>query len=297
MSSALLVEDVQHLVDAQAVLVHDELHDAVVEIAAAGAHRQADQRGEAHGGVHALAAVDRGDGGAVAHVAGDDLELLDRLAHQLRAAGGDVAMARAVEAVAADAVVLVILIRNRVHEGLAGHGLVERGVKHGDHRHVVAHDLAAGVDAGDVRGVVQRREGGALLERLHDLVVDLHGGGELLAAVDDTVTDRVDLLHVGDHAVLGAGELVDDGGNGLGMRRHREILVKDGLSADQRAVLQMTVDADALAKALGENGFVLHVDQLILQRGAAGVDDQNFHSVGSFPIFLLSCKTSSDTVK
>lgn len=69
--AGLLVEDVEHLVDADAVLVHDELDDAGVEIAAAGAHRQADQRGEAHGRVNALAAVDRADGAAVAHVAGD----------------------------------------------------------------------------------------------------------------------------------------------------------------------------------------------------------------------------------
>ena len=57
-NAGLLVENVQHLVDAQAVLVHDELDDARVQIAAAGAHGEADQRGEAHGGVDALTAVD-----------------------------------------------------------------------------------------------------------------------------------------------------------------------------------------------------------------------------------------------
>lgn len=106
------------------------------------------------------------------------------------AAGGHVAVARAVEAVAADAVVLVVFIRNGVHIGLAGHGLVERSVEHGDHWHIVAHDGAAGVDAGDIGGVVQRRKRRALLERGHDGVVDLHGAGELLTAVDDTVARR-----------------------------------------------------------------------------------------------------------
>ena len=275
--AGLLVEDVEHLVDADAVLVHDELDHAGVEIAAASAHRQADQRGEAHGRVDALAAVDRADGAAVAHVAGDKLELFDGLAHELGAAGGHVAVARAVEAVAADAVIPVIFIRNGVHIGLSGHGLVERGVEHGDHRHVVAHDGAAGVDAGDVGGVVQRGERRALLERGHDGVVDFDRAGELLAAVDDTVADGVDLLHGGDHTVLGAGQLVDDRGDGLGVGGHRQVFVKDGLAADERGVLEVAVDADALAQTLGQDVFGLHVDQLILQGRAAGIDDKNFH--------------------
>ena len=98
-NAGLLVEDVEHLVDADAVLVHDELDNAGVEIAAAGAHRQTDQGSKAHGGVNALAAVDGCDGAAVAHVAGNDLQLLDGLAHELCAAAGDVASMKEIDAV------------------------------------------------------------------------------------------------------------------------------------------------------------------------------------------------------
>ena len=205
------------------------------------------------------------------------LELLDGLAHELGAAGGDVAVAGAVEAVAADAVVLVVLIWHGIGEGLGRHALVEGGVEHGDLGHVLAHDGGAGVDAGDVGGVVQRGEGGAVLEGLHDLVGDAHGAGELLAAVDDAVADSVDLAHALHDAVLCAGQLVDDRGNGLGVGRQGDVLVEHGLAADERGVLQVTVDADALAQALGQDGLGLHVDELVLQGRASGVDDQNFH--------------------
>ena len=211
-------------------------------------------------------------------MAGDDLQLFDGLAHQLGAAGGDIAVRGAVEAVAADAVLLVIIIGDRVHIGLSGHGLVESSVEHGDHRDV-AHNGLAGVDAGDVGGVVQRSEGDALFDRLHDLVVDQHGGGKLLAAVDDAVTDGVNLLHRAYNAVFLARQLVDDSGDRLGVRGHGDVFVEDRLVAYERAVLEMAVDADALAKALGHDGFALHVDQLIFQRGAACVDDENFHVV------------------
>ena len=173
-NAGLLIEYVEHLVNADAVLVHDKLDNACVQIAAACAHGEADQGSEAHGGVNALAAVDSGDGAAVAHVAGDDLQLFDGLAHQLCAAAGNIAVRGAVEAVAADAVVFVVLIGNCVHVSLAGHGLVESGVEHCNHGNI-SHNVAAGVDADDVCGVMQGSEGSTLLERFHNSVIDAHG--------------------------------------------------------------------------------------------------------------------------
>ena len=108
---------------------------------------------------------------------------------------------------------------------------------------------------------------------------------QALMPVMHPVADSVDLLHGVDHAVLGAGELVDDGGNGLGVGGHRHVLIEDFPTLHQRRVLQVTVDPDALAQALGQDGLGFHVDELILQGGAAGVDNQNFH--GSFFLSLV----------
>ena len=102
--------------------------------------------------------------------------------------------------------------------------------------------------------------------------------------MNDAVTDSVDLLHGCDDAILGAGELVDDCGNSLGVGGHCKILVEYGLAAYQRAVLEVTVDTDALAKALSHDRLGLHVDELVLQGRAACVDNKNFHS--KFPFLL-----------
>ena len=154
---------------------------------------------------------------------------------------------------------------------------MECGVEHCNHGNI-AHNVAAGIDADDVCGVVQGSEGSALLESFHDGIVDADRGSKLLAAVNDAVTDSVDLLHGGDNAVLGAGELVDNSGYCLCMSGHCKILVEYGLAADQRTVLEVAVDADTLAKTLSHDGLGLHVNKLILQRRAACVDNKNFHS-------------------
>ena len=153
---------------------------------------------------------------------------------------------------------------------------MESGVENCDHGDI-AHDITAGIDADDVCGIVQRSKWSALLKSLHDLVGDENGGSKLLAAVNDTVTDSVDLLHGADDAVLGACELVDDCRNSLGVSGQGNVLIENGLAADQRAVLEVTVDTDALAKALGHDRLGLHVDKLVLQRGAACVDNKNLH--------------------
>ena len=126
---------------------------------------------------------------------------------------------------------------------------MEGGIENSNHGDA-AHNVAAGIDADDVRGIVQGSEGGALLESRHDLIGDEDGGGKLLAAVDDAVANSVDFLHGGNNAVLGAGELVDDRGDSLGVGGQGDILVKHGLAADKRAVLEVTVDADTLAETL-----------------------------------------------
>ena len=91
---------------------------------------------------------------------------------------------------------------------------MEGGVEHGDHGHA-GHELLAGLDADDVGGIVQGREGIALLDGGHDLVGDDDGLGELLAAVDHAVTDRVDLLHGADDAVLLVNEGVQNSRDGF----------------------------------------------------------------------------------
>ena len=161
---------------------------------------------------------------------------------------------------------------------------MESGVKHGHHGNV-AHNSLAGVDAGDVCGIVKGSKRSALLQCFHDLVGDEHGGGKFLAAVDDAVTDSVDLLHGADNAVFGRGELVNDCGNGLGMSGESNVLVEHGFVADQRSVLQMAVDADTLAEAFGQKLLIVHIDELILEGGAACVDNKNFHY-----LFPFSCK-------
>ena len=277
LNAGLLVQDVQHLVDAVAVLVHQILQDAGVHVAGAGAHGETCQRSEAHGGVHGLAAVHSADGGTVAQVAGDDLQLFDGLAQHSGGALGDILVRGAVEAIAADLVLRVVLIGQSVHIGLGRHGLMESGIEHAHHGNA-GHAGLAGLDAGDVGGVMQRCQGDAVLQSLHDLVGDQDRAGKGLAAVDHAVADSVDLRHGGDNAVLGVHQSVQNGLDGLGMSGHCHVDGLQGLLALHLGLIgELAVDTDALAEALGQQIAGLGVQELILQGRTACVNDKNIH--------------------
>ena len=211
-------------------------------------------------------------------MAGHDLQILGILAQQLGGPQGHIAVGGAVEAVAAQLVVLIVLVGDAVQIGMLRHGLVESGVEHSHLRHVVAQHLAAGLDADDIGRVVQGSQRRAVLHGLQHLIVDEHGGGEGLAAVDHTVTHRIDLLHGGDDAVLGIHQSVQHGLDGLGVGGHGHIGGLDGLLALHLGLVsEFAVQTDALAQALGKDlaGFRIH--ELILQGRAPRIDDKYFH--------------------
>src|SRR5574344_22324 len=246
----LLVENRVHLGRAQLFGLHDREDCSRVDVAAARAHHEAGEGRQAHRGVYDAAVLDRGERGAVAEVAGDEVHLRERLLQELRSRLGDELVARAVEAVLADAVLLVVLRVDRVHAGAVGHRRdVECGVEDGDVRNALE-DLLAGLDAAQVGGHVQGTELHELLHLEHVGLVHERGIGEDLGAVQHPVSDRIDALGL-------VAELGDDALERLGVRR--------GPAA-----------ADALADALRETGLRRHVEKLILEGAGSGIDDEYF---------------------
>ena len=169
----------------------DQVQDhAGVELAGAGAHRQAVERGEAHGRLDAAAGEQRAHRGAAAEV-GDDHPAAGDLRGEFGEAAGDVLVAQAVEAVAADALV-VEGARKGVAVGVLGVAAVEGGVEAGDLRQARV-DRRDDADGGEVVRLVQRRQRLERGQAGEDVGVDAHRAVEVGAAVDDAVADGAEL--------------------------------------------------------------------------------------------------------
>ena len=156
---------------------------------------------------------------------------------------------------------------------------MEGGIEHGHHGGVLAEDFLAGLHSDGLRGIV---EGAQILEG-HDIVDDGIGDNSgdlvLLAAVEHAVADGGDLAHAVDDLALAGAHHLHQLHKGFLMGGEGHIILH--LHAIGGLVADPAVHADALAQALGQNMFVGHIHQLILQRGAARIDNQYFHLLHS----------------
>ena len=249
-------------------------------------HRQTLVGGKAHRGVDDLAVLDGGNGRAVAQVAGDDLHLGQGLFAQLGNATCHVAVGGTVEAVAAKLELLVIFVRQRVHVSNGLHGAVECGIEDADHR-LCGAALAASLDALDGRGAVQGVDAHDGIQIIQRLVADQRGLLEL-TAVCDAVTDGIDLVNGCDNAQFSVGQQLEDEGD-------RVVVVLE-LNLSLVIILAGTfvgneaANADLLAVTLGDDAVIVHIEQLIFQGRATGVNNQNFHFLPPWCAALVQCK-------
>ena len=162
-----------------------------VDAPRAGRHHQPFEGGEAHRGVDRGAALHRRQRGAGAEVAGDDPQLLQVAPGQLGGAPRRIGVGETVEAEPAQVPAVPPLRRQRVG-GRGGRDVsVEGGVEAG-HRRDPGEQPADQLQAPQGLRLVQGRQVGERLEPAADSGVHQHGLGELRAAVDDAMSDRVD---------------------------------------------------------------------------------------------------------
>ena len=224
---------------------------------------------KAHRGVHVVAILDSGKGGARAEVAGD--ELVHVALQELGGLLPDVAMRSAMCAVLADVQLVHDVARQGVAPCLLRHVVVEGRIGD-DHIADGREHLAADLDYVSFCVVVERRERCDLADPGEGLVGDDLGLGEVPAALNDAVADALDLVRI--EACLGE-DIEDMLHSRLVVgKRDLELLL---LAATLLVADEGAIDTDALAVALGIDFAGFRVEQLILQRRAASVDDKYNH--------------------
>ena len=184
-------------------------------------------------------------------------------------------MARTVEAIAADAVLVVELIGEGIHIGMLGHRLVEGRIEYPYLRRIGEY-LRHRLDTEDVGWVVKRSKLCALMEHIYHLWGDTYALSKALCTVYEAVTDGVDLIE-GLYEVLFF-ENVEDNLYAACVVRNVKValnLLSFGVTEGDEGV----VDPYALFVPRGQDLVVGELDEGELQGGAATVEDQDFHKV------------------
>ena len=194
-----------------------------------------------------------------------------KLALELIPEGSTVTMGGAMSAVAADLIFFRDVGFDAVGISLRGHGQMEGRIENGDHRSA-GHQLLAGAHTHNVSGIMKRSHGKGRFHIFNDSFVGDDGLREERAAVNVTMADAADFTQIADHAVIFVNESVKDHFDG-------DVMVFD-IGFDFVFVFtggfvgkQRIGDTDAIHKTFGHDAFVFHIDELILQRRAAAVEN------------------------
>ena len=184
-------------------------------------------------------------------------------------------MARPVEAVATNSILLVQLIRQRIHVRIVGHRLMESRIEHSHLRHA-RQRLLYRINTFQVSGVMQRSQLGALHNHLLHLRRDNHRLVELLAAVHHAVPHCLYLFQVFDAANLLVHQRVQNQLNTHRVLRH--LFLDNHLLAVGQLHLQERIgQTDFLHAALCQHAMVSHLKQFILYTATSAVQYQYFH--------------------
>ena len=187
----------QHFVDlvnahAQGVVQVED--DRRVDVTGTRTHHQTFQRGQTHGGINTFTVTDSRYRTAVAQVASDDVELINRFVQNFCRFLSHEEVAGTVRAVTTNTVFFVQAVWQSIEVRLFRHGLMERGV---EHSHVFVFQIREGFqrfcDTDQVCRVMQRCKRGCVFDTLNNRIVDNHRAGVFLAAVNNTVTNRSQL--------------------------------------------------------------------------------------------------------
>src|SRR5271167_3483199 len=110
-------------------------------------------------------------------------------------------MGRSMEAVAADAVPPVEMVRDGVQVSLLWNRMMKRSIEYGHLRNVLAEEVSRRQNALDVVGIVKRRKINAVFNPLQHLAVNKGRLREQLAAVHNAMPNRLNVtrtLDLGD---------------------------------------------------------------------------------------------------
>ena len=138
-------------------------------------------------------------------MAGDDALLFGLHMEEVAHPTGYVAVARAVEPIAAHAVFRVEFVGDGIHIGFLRHGLVERRVEHA-HLRQSRHEFGYCLHTFQVGRIVERCQVDAFLEHAQHFVVDDHTLVELLSTVHHPVSHGIYLPEVFDGSDFRVGE-------------------------------------------------------------------------------------------
>ena len=270
-----------HLCRGKAFFVHDVGYNRRIDAAATGSHYETVKRGKTHGSVANFAVFNCGKGRTVTEVADDEFGSFGIFTGDFEISLGDETVGSSVEAITADGIFFIVFIRNTEHVCFFGHGLMEGGIENSDHGSFFSENFLASFHSNSLGRVMKRAKIAEFYADIFDEFIGDKGGNFVFfGTVKGSVTDSFDFADVSNNFVFAFGKEFYEFFESFFMGGEAYVIF--GFVTCFGFVADSAVDADSFAKTFCYDILGVHLDKLILKRGAACVNNKYFH------VFLTS---------
>ena len=274
--AGFFVHKVAHLFGSKTFFIHNVSYNGRIDSAAAGSHYETIKRGKAHGSVANFAVFNCGKGRTVTEVADDEFGSFGIFSGDFEVSLGDEAVGSSVEAITTDGIFFIVFIRNTEHISFFGHGLMEGGIENSDHGGFFSENFLASCHCNSLRRVVERAKVFEFYADVFDKFIGYDGGSFVFfGTVENAVADCFDFADAFNNFVFAFGKEFNKFFKCFFMGGEAYVIFSFvtgfGFVADS------AVDADSFAKAFCNDILGVHLDKLILKRGAACINNKYFH--------------------
>ena len=216
---------------------------------------------------------------------GNHLQIFQILTHHFCQLCSDKTVRSAVEAVLPHVILLIVLIRETIHKCLLRNRLMECCIEYNNLRNM-RHDFLACPESQCMTVIVNRSQFPQIFNFVNDFIGYQRRLFENFCTLYDTMSDSRYLVHAGNHSSVTGGQSLYQPFKCFGMGR--EIAVFLYISAICSLVTQVTINANTVTISFCNNRFIFHINQLILQRGAASIYNENNHKkIQSFLMMVV----------
>ena len=170
----------------------------------------------------------------------------------------------------------IILVRHCIHKCFFGHCLVKSSIKNRNLRNFRTENSCAGLNALKVCKVVKRCKRSKLSDFVDYRVIYKHRLVKVRTALHNSVTYSGNLGQIADCTVFGIYECIFNSLKSLSVIKHLCFAV-DFFAVGCFKTNESTVLTDSFTVTLCENCLVVSINKLVLERGTACVDYENFH--------------------
>ena len=260
----LFIEKVTHLRWCKTFLFSNKCNNRRVECTCTSTHHKAIERCKSHTCIYNLATINSCYRWAITKMTAYNLCILNILAKKLCTLSADISVWSSVETIAANTILFIIFVRNRIHISLRWHCWMKGCVEYSNLWQIFAKNISASNNTLNMSFIMERCKRNERFYSLDDIIIYKDRFSIKWAALNNSMTNSGNIRNILNNSVFRVKHSLYNTVKSVCVVIHRKWLVLNLKTSMWLKSKDATIWTNSLTNTLCENLFVLHIYKLEL---------------------------------